>query len=304
MKIFFPFIGLLFGTIINAKQLDLGKVSDDSNWIIHMDFESMRSSEIGVFIEDAYENIPEVQSKILKLQEKYGLDLMNTSSLSMFGSGEKHKGIGILEGGVDASIFNRFAESKESIVSSRMGKNVIFSTQKGRRPMAFSALKNGKMIFGPDQDYVSEGIFLAKGKKGNSSLSHPILNSLNGLLADPSFVLFANIKGAMDVTDLDERTRLMVKKVGAAGLVVGDYDSGLKIIGLVQTDSIESSVSMEKMIRGGLAMMDIKISNNPEMTRLVLGYKVARNERLIRVEIELSNSFIIERIKREMKKSV
>ena len=189
MKIFFPFIGLLFVTIINAKQLDLGKVSDDSNWIIHMDFESMRSSEIGDFIEDAYENIPEVQSKIMKLKEKYGLDLMNTSSLSMFGSGEKHKGIGILEGGVDASIFNRFAESKESIVSSRMGKNVIFSTQKGRRPMAFSALKNGKMIFGPDQDYVSEGIFLAKGKKGNSSLSHPILNSLNGLLADPSFVL-------------------------------------------------------------------------------------------------------------------
>ena len=240
----------------------------------------------------------------MKLKEKYGLDLMNTSSLSMFGSGEKHKGIGILEGGVDASIFNRFAESKESIVSSRMGKNVIFSTQKGRRPMAFSALKNGKMIFGPDQDYVSEGIFLAKGKKGNSSLSHPILNSLNGLLADPSFVLFANIKGAMDVTDLDERTRIMVKKVDAAGLVVGDYDSGLKIIGLVQTDSIESSVSMEKIIRGGLAMMDIKNSNNPEMTRLVVGYKVGRNERLIRVEIELSNSFIIERIKREMKKSV
>ena len=108
----------------------------------------------------------------------------------------------------------------------------------------------------------------------------------------------------MDVTDLDERTRIMVKKVDAAGLVVGDYDSGLKIIGLVQTDSIESSVSMEKIIRGGLAMMDIKNSNNPEMTRLVVGYKVGRNERLIRVEIELSNSFIIERIKREMKKSV
>ena len=73
MKIFFPFIGLLFVTIINAKQLDLGKVSDDSNWIIHMDFESMRSSEIGVFIEDAYENIPEVQSKIMKLKENTDL---------------------------------------------------------------------------------------------------------------------------------------------------------------------------------------------------------------------------------------
>ena len=47
----------------------------------------------------------------MKLKEKYGLDLMNTSSLSMFGS-EKHKGIGILEGGVDASIFNRFTNRR------------------------------------------------------------------------------------------------------------------------------------------------------------------------------------------------
>ena len=164
MKIFLPFTVLLFGTVINAKQLDLGKVSDGSNWIMHMDFESMRSSEIGVFIEDAYENIPEVQSKIMKVQEKYGLDLMNTSSLSMFGSGEKHKGIGILEGGVDASIVNRFAQSKDSIESSRMGKNILFSSQRGRRPMAFTALKNGKMIFGPDQDYVSEGIFWPREK--------------------------------------------------------------------------------------------------------------------------------------------
>ena len=303
MKIFLLFTVLFFGTVINAKQLDLGKVSDGSNWIMHMDFESMRSSEIGVFIEDAYENIPEVQSKIMKVQEKYGLDLMNTSSLSMFGSGEKHKGIGILEGGVDASIVNRFAQSKDSIESSRMGKNILFSSQRGRRPMAFTALKNGKMIFGPDQEYVSEGIFLAKGK-GNGSPGHPILNSLNGLLADPGFLLFANVKGAMEVADLDERVRFMVEKVDAAGVVVGDHGGGLKIIGLVQTDSIESSEPMENMIRGGLAMMDMKISNNPDMSKLFKGYQVTRTEKLIRVEIELSNSFLIERIKREMKKSV
>lgn len=303
MKIFLPFTVLLFGTVINAKQLDLGKVSDGSNWIMHMDFESMRSSEIGVFIEDAYENIPEVQSKIMKVQEKYGLDLMNTSSLSMFGSGEKHKGIGILEGGVDASIVNRFAQSKDSIESSRMGKNILFSSQRGRRPMAFTALKNGKMIFGPDQDYVSEGVFLAKGK-GNGSPGHPILNSLNGLLADPGFLLFANVKGAMEVADLDERVRFMLERVDAGGVVVGDHDGGFKIIGLVQTNSIESSEPMENMIRGGLAMMDMKISNNPGMSKLFKGYQVTRKERLIRVEIELSNSFLIERIKKEMKKAV
>jgi hypothetical protein len=108
----------------------------------------------------------------------------------------------------------------------------------------------------------------------------------------------------MAVANLDERVRFMVEKVDAAGLVVGDHDGRLKIIGLVQTDSIESSEPMENMIRGGLAMMDMKISNNSDMSKLFKGYQVTRTEELIRVEIELSNSFLIERIKREMKKSV
>jgi hypothetical protein len=303
MKTFLPLTVLLFCTVINAKQLDLGKVSQNSNWIMHMDFESMRSSEIGVFIEDAYENIPEIQIKIRDVQEKYGLDLMNTSSLTMFGSGEKHKGIGILEGGVDASIVNQFAQSKDSIESSKMGKNIIFSSQKGRRPMAFTALKNGKMIFGPDQDYVSEGIFLAK-RKGKGSSGHLILQSLNELIDDPGFVLFANMKGAKEVTELDQWVRLMTDKIDSCGMVIGDQDGGLKIIGLIETNSIESTEPMENMIRGGLAMMDMKVKNDDRMKEFLNGYKVVREGKIIRVEIELSNSLIIERIKKEMKKAV
>ena len=137
--------------------------------------------------------------------------------------------------------------------------------------MAFTALKNWKMIFGPDQDYVSEGIFLAKGE-GNGSPGYPILNSLNGLLADPGFLLFANVKGAMKVADLDVRVHFMVEKVDAVSVVVGDHDGGLKIISLVQTDSIESSEPMGNMIRGGVAMMDMKISNNPDINKLFKGY--------------------------------
>jgi hypothetical protein len=265
----FIFVSLTFS--LDAKNLDLKNVSNGSNWITHMGFDSMGSSEIGIFIQEMYENIPEVKSKILKVQEKYGDGLLRISNFTLCGTREKHKGIGILEGWGDASLVNRFAQSKDSIESLKMGKNIIFSSHKGRRPMAFTALKNWKMIFGPDQDYVSEGIFLAKGE-GNGSPGYPILNSLNGLLADPGFLLFANVKGAMKVADLDVRVHFMVEKVDAVSVVVGDHDGGLKIISLVQTDSIESSEPMGNMIRGGLAMMDMKISNNPDINKLFKGY--------------------------------
>jgi hypothetical protein len=299
-------IWFIFGSLIfsvDAKNLDLKKVSDDSNWIMHMNFDSMRSSEIGKFIQEAYENIPAVQSKIQKAQGKYGIDIMETSNLTMFGSGERHRGIGILEGGVDASIVSEFARSKDSIEESRVGENTIFSNLNGRRPMAFSTFKKSKLVFGTNPDYVAEGIFLSEGKE-TATIEHPVLESLEGLLDEPGFLFFANVKGAMDVVELDERVQLMVDKIDSAGMVIGEQQSGLMIIGLVQVNSIEMSEPMENMIRAGLAMMEMKLNKNDQLDGFLKGYQVTSTGSQIRVEMELSIPFIIERIKEEMKKSV
>ena len=288
---------------INAKQLDLGKVSDGSNWIMHMDFESMRSSEIGSFLEDSLEKIPEMEEKMRGLQKKFGVDLMGVSNLTLFGTGEKHKGIGILEGGVNASIVTEVTRTREYIQESKVGKKTIFSTDKGRRPMAFSVLKKGKIVFGPNRDYVSEGIQLANGK-GSGSRGHPIQESLNNLLETPGFLFFANVKGVKETTELDPWARMMADKIEACGMVIGDHAGGLKMIGILETNSLESSEPMENMIRGGLAMMELKAKDNKRMEGFLEDYQVIREGRTIRIEVEVSNSFIIERIKKEMKKAV
>ena len=212
MKYLFVLASLSLAFSLNAKPLNLAKVSESSNWVMHMDFESMRSSEIGVFLEDSLEKVPEMDEKRKDLQKKFGVDLMGVSNLTFFGSGEKHKGIGILEGGVDASIVTEVTRSREYIQESKVGKKTIFSTDKGRRPMAFSVLKKGKIVFGPDRDYVSEGIQLANGK-GSGSSGHPILESLNELLDNPGLVFFANMKGAKEVAELDQWVRLMTDKI-------------------------------------------------------------------------------------------
>ena len=288
---------------ISAKQLDLQKVSDGSNWIMHMDFESMRNSEIGSYLEDSLEQVPEMEEKMRGLQKKFGVNLMEVSNLTLFGNGEKHKGIGILEGGVNASVVTEVTRTREYIQESKVGRKTIFSTDKGRRPMAFSVLKKGKIVFGPDSNYVSEGIKLANGK-GRGSSSYPILESLNNLMETPGFLFFADVKGAKETAELDQWARMMTDKIESCGMVIGDHDSGLKMIGLIETNSLESSEPMENMIRGGLAMMEMKAKDNKRMEGLLEDYQVTREGKTIRIEVEISNSFIIERIKKEMKKAV
>lgn len=303
MKTFLLVTAWTLAISLSAKQLDLKKVSDGSNWIMHMDFESMRSSEIGSFLEDSLEKIPEMEEKMRGLQKKFGVDLMGVSNLTLFGTGEKHKGIGILEGGVDASIVTEVTRTREYIQESKVGKKTIFSTDKGRRPIAFSVLKKGKIVFGPDCDYVSEGIQIANGK-GSGLSSHPILESLNGVLETPGFLFFANVKGVKETTELDPWARMMADKIESCGMVIGDDDGGLKMIGLIETHSLESSEPMENMIRGGLAMMEMKAKDNKRMEGSFEGYEVIREGRTIRIEIKISNSFIIERVEKEMKKAV
>lgn len=288
---------------INAKQLDLGKVSDGSNWIMHMDFESMRSSEIGSYLEDSLGKIPEMEEKMRGLYEKFGVDLMGVSNLTLFGTGERHKGIGILEGGVNASVVTEVTRTREYIQESKVGKKTIFSTDKGRRPMAFSVLKKGKIVFGPDRDYVTEGIQIANGK-GRGSSSHPVLESLNNLMETPGILFFADVKGAKETAELDQWAMMMADKIESCGMVIGDHDSGLKMIGIIETNSLESSEPMENMIRGGLAMMEMKAKDNKRMEVFLEDYQVIREGRTIRIEVNVSNSFIIERIKKEMKKAV
>jgi hypothetical protein len=288
---------------INAKQLDLGKVSDGSNWIMHMDFESMRSSEIGSYLEDSLGKIPEMEEKMRGLYEKFGVDLMGVSNLTLFGTGERHKGIGILEGGVNASVVTEVTRTREYIQESKVGKKTIFSTDKGRRPMAFSVLKKGKIVFGPDRDYVTEGIQIANGK-GRGSSSHPVLESLNNLMETPGILFFADVKGAKETAELDQWAMMMADKIESCGMVIGDHDSGLKMIGIIETNSLESSEPMENMIRGGLAMMEMKAKDNKRMEGFLEDYQVIREGRTIRIEVKVSNSFIIERIKKEMKKAV
>ena len=169
--------------------------------------------------------------------------------------------------------------------------------------MAFSVLKKGKIVFGPDRDYVSEGIQLANGK-GSGSISHPLLESLTNILETPGFLFFADVKGAKETAELGQWARMMADKIESCGMVIGDDDGGLKMIGIIETNSLESSEPMENMIRGALAMMELKAKDNKRTEGMLEGYVVIREGRIIRIEVEISNSFIIERIKKEMKKAV
>ena len=178
MKTIISILSLILTFSLGAKTFDPNKVSSTSNWIMHLDFDSMRESEIGIFVEESYNKIPGVQEKLDWVKNNYGIDMQKVSNFTMFGSGEKHKAIGIMEGGVNSENVAKFADSQDFISKNKIGKYEVFSLNKGRHPMAYAPLKKGKLIVGPDANYVSDGIALARGKAegyGGHSLLRKLL---------------------------------------------------------------------------------------------------------------------------------
>jgi hypothetical protein len=286
----------------SAKPLDLSKVSRDANWLMHMDFDAMRSSEIGSFMRDSMEKIPDAVDRMDQIKDKYGFDLDGLSFLTMSGTGERHKGIAIMKGGLDLDTLIDFVKSKDSIEVSRIGKQKVYSSTNGRHPMAFAPVKKGVIVGGPDADYVSEGIMLAKGKSA-SYKGHSLLQAITESIDNPGLLLFADIKGAAKTNVLDQRAMTMVEKVKAGGMAIGESEGLIQVIAVIETTSEETSKQVEAMIRGGMAMVDMRKAQDKRLERFIQGHSIKREGKMIWMEMKLSSEEIMDHLEREMRKS-
>lgn len=293
--------GMSFSSLA-AKPLDFSKISKDANWLIHMDFDAMRNSDVGVFMRDTMEKIPEAVDRMEKMKETYGVDIDGFSYLTMSGSGERHKGIAIMKGGLDPEIVIDFAESREELEVTRIGKQKVYSSSKGRHPMAFAALKKGVFVGGPDTDYVSEGIMLSKGKAA-SYKGHPILQTITESIDDPGFVFFADVKGAAKNNEIDPRMMSMLEKVRAGGMAIGEQNGLIRLIAVVETTSEETSEQVESMIRGGMALVNMRKAKDKRLERFMQGHSIKREGKMIWMEMKFSSEEIMDHLKREMRKA-
>ncbi len=288
---------------LGAKTFDPNKVSSTSNWIMHLDFDSMRESEIGIFVEESYNKIPGVQEKLDWVKSNYGIDMQKVSNFTMFGSGEKHKAIGIMEGGVNSENVAKFADSQDFISKNKIGKYEVFSLNKGRHPMAYAPLKKGKLIVGPDANYVSDGIALARGKAEGYG-GHSLLRKLLKKSLSPGFMVFADLNGISEDIDMDHRAKRMTEVMNAFGMSINEHLGYLKLSGIIEAKSEKSSEQIENMIRGGYAMMKMSFPKDQNIDSMIRDFSIQRNDSTLHIDLEISVDAIIDRLKKEAEKAI
>jgi hypothetical protein len=127
---------------------------------------------------------------------------------------------------------------------------------------------------------------------------------ISGRVTKPGFIIFANLAGAADDNKLDHRAKFMVDKVKAGAMAIGDQGGAIRITAVMETTGEETSSQVESMIRGGLAMVDLRKAEDKRLASVLNGHSVKREGNLIWIEVELSIEAILEHLEKEMRKSV
>ena len=95
----------------------------------------------------------------------------------------------------------------------------------------------------------------------------------------------------------------MTDKVNVGGMVIGEAAGAIRISAVVETINEETCEQMEAMIRGGLAMMDLRKSSDKRFANILENYSVRRVGNMIWMELDLSVDAIMEHVDKEMRKS-
>ena len=307
MKKAFMLLSLLplaFAGPATAKSLDLSNVSDDANWLMHIDFDSARKSPIGSFIMDKINDNKEAAERIQEMQEAFGIDIEGFSSLTMFGSGEREKGTAIMVGGMDVGKLVEFAQLNENLKTTKRGKHDIHSIgDGGRHSMAFATLKGNVIVGGSDAGDVARGIRLARGK-ADSRAPIGLLDELRKIVPDPGMIGFVDVGKVARFHDLDERGEEIVNKANSAGMIAGQIDGELKMAAIVKTNDEETAKQIEEMANGMMAMAALGKESNPELADILETHSVKRNGNTVTLQIGLSIAAIKKGIAKEMDKNI
>jgi len=299
-----PLVAILPLASIVSKPLSLEQVADDANWLMHMDFDSARASQIGSFIMDEIESKSEAVERMAEVKASYGVDPKGFSGLTMFGTGEHKKGTAIMSGGLDPEKMTAFARKNDTFETIRVGKNEIHSlNQDSRHPMAFATLKNGVIVGGPDADYVRQGIKLAKGK-GASRGPIALLGDLRQIVEDPGFIAYVDVAKASAHHDLDRHGMGMAKKVKSMGMVIGEADGLLKMVAIVVVEDEETATQMEGMANGMMAMAALGKDSKHRLANLLKSQSVTRAGNTVTLQVGLAIDVIEDHIEKEMRKRI
>ena len=272
-----------------AGPLQKNRISADAKWLLHVDLENLRKTQVGEFLFKKLlaEHSTEVQAG-LNIDPK--LILEKVRSLTAYGSSYdvQHDPQGvlmidtdpetqkILEGAAAAQLLQNPEGPLQQV------KKAPFTLYSLNEELFFSPLTNGMVIAGKSQAQIEQARKVLSGEAGNLSSS----KAFSGFAPAPDNFFFLGLAEAFNSPAAMPPQARILQMAQSARLVLGEKAERVFLNLVLQGKDSGVNRQIHQVIEGMIALVSLGQKDNKELTELAQGTKVSSDEKTVTVGID------------------
>lgn len=281
-------------------------VPAEAKWVLHLDLDSFRASQVGDCL--TKNKIDKDMVKIradLKTYLDFDFDWTQIGSLTAYGTDfeprGKARGVLLMETsmdlqrGLETAILKQAQAGVEGNV--RRIQNTAAAVYQVREEF-FVALPPGKpVVLAKTEDLLNRGLAVLAGQAANLA---PTQTFLDFPPVPQGFLFLALATGLADQATFPPQARVLKMSDGGQ-IVIGETGNQMFLTATLRAKTAEVSAQMQQVIQGLLALGALGQPENQDWQRLIQATSVSAQDRMVTVAIQLPLVTVLERIQAKLK---
>jgi hypothetical protein len=282
-----------------AGPLSRADVPAEPAWLVHLDFDGLRSTGFGQVIQQQM-NRPEVQDRLAAFQAVFSFDLrtqLHAATLYSVGAAPED-GVLLVYADFDANRLVTLAKAANGAQNTTYNNHVMYSwidekkpATAGKKPRVFASIAGGRVVFGQRQDRVGAALDVLDGTALSltSSANFPLV----GVPGDNSFVEAAARKmdlagGLPNANVLRLSKSMLFQETEAQGQLTATFS--------LEANNEEVAGNINSIAQGLVALMKLQ-TDRPEAVKLANAIAVGQNGARITATFSMPTADLLQLIK-------
>lgn len=285
--------GLTLGAAgLNASPLERAQVSADAKWLLHLDIDALRKSQLGTSLMKTV-----VAEAGEDLKEDANIDLpalvKSTSSIMAYGtdykSGKDGKGVLIWQGSKEIEqIASAFLVQQAE--ATKAGSGNVKLARAGAQPvyafgedMHVMVRPGGGLILGRSVDQIDLATKVLEGKSA-SLKDKPTFTEYATLPG--GFFFLALAEGFNQEADVPPQANVL-KLADGGRLAVGEADGKLRVQLTLKAQGQDVTQQIQQVVQGLLAIATLSLGDEPDLQQLIRDTKVATENQRVSLDLAI-----------------
>lgn len=284
-----------------AGPLQREHVAADAKWVLHLDLDNFRSTQVGDCIVKGRLDRDMAKAKAdLKTYLDFDFDWTQINGLTAYGmdyqTQGKAQGVLLVQSTLDVQKALESAITKQAQAGIDGNVKVIQDSAVPLycvRDEFFVALPAGKpVVLSKTRDLIQKALAVLAGQAPNLAAG----STFAGFPPTPkAFAFLGMAAGFTESAPIPPQARVL-KMTDAARLVLGETGNQVFLTATLQAKTPELSAQMQQVLQGLIALGALGQPDNQDLQQLIQATKVSANDRLVTVDLQFPVATVVQKI--------